>query len=45
MPDPILETIRLPYPVPYYAQIASPELAESIFVQGMDPAQDPAGQK
>lgn len=41
MPDPILEIIRLPYPVPYYAQIASPELAESIFVQGMDPAQDP----
>jgi hypothetical protein len=41
MPEPILETIRLPYPVPYYAQIASPELAESIFVHGMDPAQDP----
>lgn len=41
MPDQILETIRLPYPVPYYAQIASPELAESIFVQGMDPVQDP----
>lgn len=41
MPEPILETIRLPYSVPYYAQIASPELAESIFVQGMDPAQDP----
>lgn len=41
MPDPILETIRLPYPVPYYAQVASPELAESIFVHGMDPAQDP----
>jgi hypothetical protein len=41
MPEPILETIRLPYPVPYYAQVASPELAESIFVHGMDPAQDP----
>ena len=41
MSEPILETIRLPYPVPYYAQIASPELAESIFVHGMDPAQDP----
>ena len=37
----IIETIRLPYAVPYYAQIASPELAEAIFVQGMDPAQDP----
>jgi hypothetical protein len=33
--------IRLPYPIPYYAQIASPELAEAIFVQGMDPALDP----
>jgi hypothetical protein len=41
MPEPILETIRLPYSVPYYAQIASPELAESIFVHGMNPAQDP----
>lgn len=35
-----LEIIRLPYSVPYYAQIASPELAEAIFVHGMDPAQD-----
>jgi hypothetical protein len=41
MPEPIVETIRLPYPVPYYAQIASPELAESIFAQGMDATQDP----
>ena len=41
MPEPILETIRLSYPVPYYAQIASPELADAIFVHGMDPAQDP----
>jgi|JFJP01.1.fsa_nt_gi hypothetical protein len=41
MPKPILEIIRLPYPVPYYAQVASPELAESIFVHGMDPVQDP----
>ena len=41
MPERILETIRLPYTVPYYAQVASPELAESIFVHGMDPAQDP----
>ncbi len=32
---------RLPYPVPYYAQIASPELAEAIFVQGFDPVLDP----
>jgi len=41
MPERILETIRLPYDVPYYAQVASPELAEAIFVHGMDPAQDP----
>jgi hypothetical protein len=41
MLEPILETIRLPYPVPYYAQVASPELAESIFVNGLDPVNDP----
>lgn len=41
MTEPVLETVRLPYAVPYYAQIASPELAEAIFVHGMDPAQDP----
>ncbi len=41
MPESLSETIRLPYSVPYYAQIASPELAESIFVHGMNPAQDP----
>jgi hypothetical protein len=37
----MLKTIHLPYTVPYYAQIASPELAEAIFVQGMDPVLDP----
>jgi len=36
-----LDTIRLPYTVPYYAQIASPELAEEIFVNGLDPVYDP----
>lgn len=36
-----METIRLPYTVPYYAQIASPELAEEIFVNGLDPMHDP----
>ena len=41
MAEPNLEIIRLPYSVPYYAQIASPKLAESIFVRGMDPARDP----
>ncbi len=35
------ESIRLPYPVPYHAQIASPQLAEAIFVQGLDPTLDP----
>lgn len=39
--DPVAQIIRLPYPVPYYAQIASPELAENIFARGMDPALDP----
>jgi hypothetical protein len=38
---PIPQITRLSYPVPYYAQIASPELAEAIFVEGMDPAGDP----
>lgn len=35
------DTIRLPYSIPYYAQIASPELAEAIFVNGLDPIYDP----
>ena len=35
------EPIRLSYPVPYAAQIASPELAHAIFVEGMDPVLDP----
>ena len=39
--QPMTHSIRLPYPVPYHAQIASPELAEAIFVQGLDPALDP----
>jgi hypothetical protein len=37
----MIENIRLPYPVPYYAQIASPELAQAIFVDGLDPLLDP----
>jgi hypothetical protein len=37
----VTETIYLPFPVPYYAQIASPELAEAIFVDGMAPTLDP----
>jgi hypothetical protein len=35
------ESVHLPYAIPYYAQIASPELAEAIFVQGLDPTLDP----
>lgn len=35
------KTTYLPYAIPYYAQIASPELAEAIFVEGFDPARDP----
>lgn len=34
-------SLHLPYSVPYYAQIASPELAEAIFVHGLDPSLDP----
>ncbi len=41
MPEHTLETIHLPYSVPYYAQVASPELAQAIFVEGMDPILDP----
>ena len=33
--------VRLSYSVPFCAQIASPELAERIFVQGLDPRLDP----
>lgn len=35
------EIIHVPYHVPYYAQIASPDLAEEIFVRGLDPILDP----
>ena len=35
------ETIRLPYPIPYCAQVASPELAHPIFAGGMDARLDP----
>jgi hypothetical protein len=36
-----LETIRLSYSVPYYAQVASPDLAAQIFGGQMPPEQDP----
>jgi hypothetical protein len=36
-----MEWISLPYMVPYYAQVASPELATAIFIEGMDPVLDP----
>ncbi len=35
------KTIHLPYSIPFYARIASPELAEAIFVDGLDPTLDP----
>jgi hypothetical protein len=35
------QILSLPYTVPYTAQIASPELAEAIFVHGLDPRLDP----
>jgi hypothetical protein len=38
---PALRTIRLPYPVPYYAQVASPNLARAIFDEGLDARLDP----
>ncbi|NPV86138.1 MAG: hypothetical protein HPY45_09035 [Anaerolineae bacterium] len=36
-----IKRFRLSYAVPYYAQIASPDLATRIFVEGLDPALDP----
>ena len=35
------ELLLAPFRVPYSAQIASPELAARIFVEGLDPALDP----
>jgi hypothetical protein len=37
----MVETVYLPFEVPYYAQIASPELASAIFIDGLDPIHDP----
>jgi hypothetical protein len=37
----MLEKTRLPYEVPYYAQIASRELAGRIFNEGFPPEKDP----
>ena len=37
-----MPSIRVPFTVPYTAQIASPSLAAAIFDQGLDPALDPA---
>ena len=36
-----VEIVRVAYPVPYYAQVASPDLASAIFRQGLAPALDP----
>jgi hypothetical protein len=40
-----MNTIRLWYPIPYYAQVASPELAYAIFEEGLDPRSDPRWQQ
>jgi hypothetical protein len=37
----MLTALRLPYAVPYAAQIASPDLAIAIFEDGLDPVNDP----
>ncbi|HZW04338.1 MAG TPA: C39 family peptidase [Anaerolineaceae bacterium] len=38
---PSTETIRLPFPVPYYAQVASPDLAAEFFEAGRPLESDP----
>jgi hypothetical protein len=38
---PTLRSIRLPFSVPYYAQVASPELARPIFAGELDARLDP----
>lgn len=40
-----MKSIRLPYPIPYYAQVASPELAHAIFEEGLNPGSDPSWQQ
>lgn len=37
----IIERIQLPYPVPYYGQVASPELAAAFFEHGRPLESDP----
>jgi GNAT superfamily N-acetyltransferase len=39
--QPAIHTIRLPFAVPYYAQVASHELARAIFDAGLDARLDP----
>jgi hypothetical protein len=41
----MIHCIRLPYMVPYYAQVASPELAYAIFEESQDPRSDPGWQQ
>lgn len=40
-----MNSITLPYPIPYYAQVASPQLAYAIFEDGLDPRSDPCWQQ
>jgi len=43
--QPAIRIIRLPFYVPYYAQIASPGLARAIFDEGLDARLDPRWQE
>ncbi len=38
---PATRNIQVPFDVPYYSQVASPELAQAIFDEGMDARLDP----
>ncbi|MGD0003907.1 MAG: hypothetical protein ABSE06_06745 [Anaerolineaceae bacterium] len=40
-----IHTIRLPFAVPYYAQVTSLELARAIFDEGLDARLDPRWQE
>ncbi len=40
-----MNCIRLPYTIPYYAQVASPELAYAIFEENLDSRRDPCWQQ
>lgn len=41
----MMNHIQMPNPIPYYAQVASPQLANAIFEEGLDPRSDPCWQQ